>query len=242
VDPQPAVDRPGRVSARTLAAIDRDAVRDVTPIVLSLVPFAAIIGVAIGQGVVVHPALGLLAGPLLYAGSAQLAALTLLEGGAGLVSVIATVTIINARLSMYGAVLEPHFRAQPSWFRWLAPHFIVDQTSALALARDDLSDPGRFRRYWLTTGVLLGSGWTLVMGGAILLAPQVAAGSPLTFASAAVYIGLVVPRLRSPGARLPALLAAAVALAAAPLPNGLAPLLGALAGVTPALLRGRSGR
>ena len=63
--------------------IDHDALRDITPVVVSVVPFAAIIGVTIGQADRVPAWAALLAGPLLYAGSAQLAALTLLESGAG---------------------------------------------------------------------------------------------------------------------------------------------------------------
>jgi hypothetical protein len=42
--------------------------------------------------------------------------------------------------------LAAHLRHQPTWFRWLAPHFIVDQTTAVASARGALAAPARFRR------------------------------------------------------------------------------------------------
>jgi predicted branched-subunit amino acid permease len=219
--------------------LDRDALRDIAPVVVSVVPFAAIIGVTIAQSPVVPPWAGLLAGPALYAGSSQLAAVTLLDGGAGVATVLATVAIINARLSLYGAVMEPSFRPQPAWFRWLAPHFLVDQTYAIATVRKDLADPARFRRYWLTAGAVLGVGWTVAMSLALLLGPVIPADSPLTFAATAVFIGLLFPRLRARAARQPAAIAAVVTLLASPLPNGLGLLAGALAGVAPSLLRRR---
>jgi predicted branched-subunit amino acid permease len=228
-----------RLRLRGRGVLDRDGLRDITPVVVSVLPFAAIVGVTIAQSQVVPPWAGLLAGPAIYAGSSQLAALTLLEDGTGVATILATVAIINARLSMYGAAMEPRFRPQPAWFRWLAPHFLVDQTYAIATARTDLDDVDRFRRYWLTAGVVLGVGWTATMGLALLLGPVVPVDSPLTFSATAVFVGLLFPRLRARVARRPAAIAAAVALVASPLPHGLGLLAGVLAGVAPSLLRPR---
>lgn len=216
---------------------DPVAVRDILPVVLSVMPFAAVIGVTIAQAGRVPDWAGLLAGPLMYGGSAQLAAVSLLDAGAGLATVLSTVVVVNARLTMYGAGIEPRFRRQPWWFRWLGPHFLVDQTFAVALPRDDLDDPARFRRYWLTAGLVLGVGWTATMGAALLLGPAVPAGSALDVAAPALFVGLLVPMLRRPRARRAALVAAVVAVVAAPLPNGGGLLAGAVAGVVPALLR-----
>jgi predicted branched-subunit amino acid permease len=219
------------------STVDRDALGDILPIVLSVLPFAAIVGVTVGQSDAVPGWAGFLAGPLMYAGSSHLAAVILLQGGAGVTAILATVAIINARLIMYGAIVEPHFRSQPAWFRWLAPHFLVDQTYVIATARDDLNDPRRFRRYWMTAGIVLGIGWSGGIGLAMLLGPVVPTDSPLTFAATAVFIGLLVPRLRQRAAWSPAAIAAVVALLASPLPNSLGLIVGAVAGILPALLR-----
>lgn len=220
--------------------LDRDAARDVLPIVVNLLPFAAVIGVTIGRSDTVPVWAGLLAGPVMYAGSAQLAAITLLQGGAGAVTVLVAIVIINARLSLYSALMEPRFRSQPGWFRWLAPHFLVDQTYMIATARDDLSSPQRFRRYWGTAGVLLGLAWTGAMSLATVVGPIIPLDSPLTFAATAVFVGLLVPQLRERIARRPAFIAAVVALVAAPLPHGLGLLAGVTAGIAPTLLTSRS--
>ncbi len=230
----------GRRARGMHGVLDGDALRDILPIVLSVLPFAAIIGVTVGQSPAVPAWAGLLAGPAMYAGSSQLAAITLLQGGAGLFTVITTVVVINARLSLYGALVEPHFRSQPGWFRWLAPHFLVDQTYMIATARHDLDTHRRFRRYWMTAGIVLGAGWTAAMTVAVLLGPVIPVDSPLTFAATAVFVGLLVPQLRERIARRPAVIAGVVALVAAPLPNGLGLLVGVAAGITPTLLRPRS--
>jgi predicted branched-subunit amino acid permease len=231
-----------RAPSHVLARFDREALRDVAPVVASVAPFAVILGVTIGQLQTVPWWAALLGAPLLYAGSAHIAVLTLLEAGAGAATVVVAAAVVNARLAVYGAALEPRFRDQPGWFRWLAPHFIVDQTYAIATARPELTHPGRFRRYWMTAGIVLGIGWSGAMAAAVTLGPIVPVGPALTFASTAVFVGLLAPRLHDRTAWRPAAIAAVVALAAAPLPHGSGLLVATLAGVLPTLLRPRSTR
>ena len=52
-------------------------------------------------------------GLAIFAGTAQLSALSLLDSGAGPLAVLLSVAVINARLVMYAAALEPRFRNQP---------------------------------------------------------------------------------------------------------------------------------
>ena len=89
----------------------------------------------------------LIGGAAIYGGSAQLAAVTLLDRGLGLLAVVLTTAVVNARLLLYSAALGDRFRSQPRLFRWLAPHFIIDQTYLMALSRPTLEGTG-FRRYW----------------------------------------------------------------------------------------------
>ena len=231
------IETPAQSASGSERVLDRAAVRDIVPVVVSVLPFAAVIGVTIAQLDTVPAWAGLLSGPLFYAGTAQLAALTLFEGGAGVTAILGTVLIINARLLMYGAALEPLFRAQPTWFRWLAPHFLIDQTYAIAELRPELREPARFRRYWLTAGSVLAVGWTAAMAAAVLLGPLLPAASPLDFAATAMFVGLLVPRLRERAAWRPAFIAGTVGVLAAPLPNGSGLLIAAVAGLLPALLR-----
>ena len=222
---------------RPEGVLDRDALRDILPITVSVVPFALVIGVTIARATALADGIGLWSGFAYYSGSAQLASVTLVAAGGGIPLVVGTTAIINARLLMYGAALQPRFADQPRWFRWLAPHFLVDQTYAISAARPELDDPDRFRRYWLTAGAVLGTGWMVAMTTGVLAGPVLPPLSALDFAVPAVFVGLLVPRLHEAPARRPAAMAAIAAVLASPLPHGLGLLVGALAGLSPHLFR-----
>lgn len=223
----------------------RTAVRDLAPVVLGLTPFALLIGVtAVRSGVGAGP--GILSAPLLYGGSGQLTALTLMAGGAGLGAVLAAVSLVNARFLLYAAALEPHFRGQPRWFRWVAPHVVVDPTYAMVTRRRELSgsepsgidldDPVAFRRYWTAAGVGLGVVWTALTAVGALLAPVLPASTALDVAAPAMFLAMLVPQLRARTARVGAAVAGVTAALASSLPAGLGLLCGIAAGVIAASL------
>jgi predicted branched-subunit amino acid permease len=210
--------------------IELAAVRDIVPVAASVVPFALVIGSAMRE-IGVSGGVGVLGGGAMYSGSAHLAAVALLGAGAELLMILAAVAVINARLLVYGAALEPRFRTQPRWFRWLGPHFLVDQTYALATARDDLDEPDRFRRYWVVAGLVLGAFWIVAMAAGMGLGAAIPASSPLNFTATAVIIALLAPRLRARPQVLVAAVAAAVATTSSSLPNGLGLGVGLAAGI-----------
>ncbi|GAA4904060.1 putative branched-subunit amino acid permease [Actinomycetospora succinea] len=218
----------------------RTAVRDLAPVALGLVPFALLIGVtgarsAAGGGTAV------LSSVLLLGGSAQMTALTLLAGGAASGAVIATVAVVNARFLLYSAALEPHFRDQPTWFRWLAPHFVVDPTYAMVSRRlDALADPAAFRRYWLVGGGGLALAWIAMTAAGALLAPVLPASAALTVAAPAMFLAMLVPQLKQRTGRRAAAVAGVVAAVAATLPHGLGLLAAIVTGVLVTTLTDRS--
>jgi predicted branched-subunit amino acid permease len=190
--------------------IDVAALHDVGPVLLAIAPFAFFIGVQIDS--TPGNRAGSLAGSfLLYAGSAQVSALTLMTQGAGLAALLLTVALVNSRFMLYGAGLATRFVAQPRWFRLIAPHFVIDQTYALVTMRDDLGDRARFRRYWMTSGLTIGAVWVAVMTAGVLLGPVVPASAATTSVPVWVFVGLLVPALRSRADVVAALVAGAVA-------------------------------
>jgi predicted branched-subunit amino acid permease len=177
------------------AVAGRAAAADLAPVLPGLVPLGLVVGIAVA-GTDLGALLGVGGGLAIFAGTAQLTAVSLLDSGAGPLAVPLSVAVINTRLVMYAAALEPRFRNQPRWFRWLGPHFLVDQTFALATARADLDDPVRFRRYWLAMGGQLALAWAGLIGAGMAAGPAVAvAGPALLFTPAALFISLLVPRL-----------------------------------------------
>jgi predicted branched-subunit amino acid permease len=217
----------------------RAALRDLVPALIALAPLGVVVGVTV-RLTAVSTLVGVGSAPTVFAGTAQLSILTLLQSGAGVLTIVVSATLINARILLYAAVLEPDFRDQPGWFRWLGPHFLVDPTFALVTARHDLDSPERFRRYWVSMGALFVLAWTgLVAVGAVVGPGLAGIGPVLGFAPVAVFLPLLVPRLGNrPGlvAALAAGVVTGVASATGALPAGTPVLLGAMAGVLAAVV------
>ena len=209
------------------AVTDRRAVQDILPMAAAVTPLGIVVGATVATIGVPLP-IAAASSPLLYSGSAQLTYLSLAATGAGLLSIIGSLGLANARLLIYSAGLSSHFQGQPTWFRWLAPTFIVDQTFAIVTARTDLDDRRSFRRYWLTAGSLLGIVWVAASGVGALIGTWIADALPLEIAAPALFLGLLVPRVTDRRSLVVTLTAAAVAavtygpLGAAALPCAIA--------------------
>jgi predicted branched-subunit amino acid permease len=203
------------------------AVRDTLPVAASIAPMALVIGATAARAGV--PALAdMVAGALVFAGAAHFAALTIVAAGAGALTALATAVLINVRLLLYSASLQPRFGAQPRWFRWLGPALVIDQTYLMVTARDDLDDPVRFRRYWSCAGGLLLGFWVATIGVGSVLGPLLPTGIPLDAAAVAVLAGMLAPRLRT---LRTAAIALAALLAAVAVPGGIGLSVGIVAGV-----------
>ena len=200
------------------------AVRDTVPVAASIAPLALVIGATAARTGVPVPA-DMAGAAVIFAGAAHLAVLTTLAAGA--LTALAAAALINVRLLLYSASIEPRFRHQPRWFRWLGPALLIDQTYLLVTARDDLAEPARFRRYWLCAGGLLMGCWVATVALGSVLGPLLPEGVPLDAAAVAVLVGMLAPRVK---ALRPAAVAVTGLLAAALLPGGLGLLVGIVAG------------
>ena len=217
--------------------LDAGALRDIGPILLGLVPFAMVLGVTMSEAGV-STGVGLLGSFALYAGSAQLAALALMQSGAALGMILLSVVIINARLLLYGASLEPRFRHQPWWFKWLAPHFLIDQSYVVTFERVDLRDPARFRRYWLTVAFAITTVWLGTIGTTMVMGPVLPENLPLGFAPIAVFVSLLLPKLlKDSRAKRAALLATVGTVIAAIVWPGAELIVGISTGIGSELIR-----
>jgi predicted branched-subunit amino acid permease len=232
------LDRPPPVAQHARRGPDRDALRDIWPMALGVVPFGLLIGVTVGR-MHLGAALGLGSAALYFGGSGHLAALTMLAEGAGPLAVLATVAVVNCRLALYAAALAPRFADQPAWFRWLAPQVLVDQIHAVATARPDLAGAA-FRRYWATAGSAFALCWLGSNAAGVLLGPVLSEHSPLEIAVPAMFVGLLTPQLVRRPAAVAAGVGGTVAAVSSVLPQGTGLLLGALAGVVAGTLADRA--
>ena len=207
--------------------------RDILPLIVGAIPFGIIFGtLAIGAGLSGWQAMGM--SVLVFAGSAQFIAITLITGGVGAAVVLLTTFVVNLRHALYSASMQPFVRHLPS--RWRVPlaFWLTDEAFAVIqhrYARDDSSP----NKHWFFLGAALTMylSWQLATLAGIAFGqavPNVASWG-LDFAMIATFIGIAVPMMRTRPQVASALVAAVVALLTWELPYKLGLIAAALAGI-----------
>ncbi len=209
-----------------------DGARDMTPMVLGIVPFALAIGAAISTSTLT-PAQGLASGPVILAGSAQLATVQMLDAGTATVVVIVSALVINARILLYSVALAPWFRDQPLRRRLLLALPVIDQmhfTVGPRFQRGDLDSAGRVA-YYAGAGAWLVGAWLGTQALAIAVGARLPEGLGLELAAPLAMAGLLAKSTTSRPTVVAALVAGVLAVAAAGLPMHTSLLVATLVGI-----------
>src|SRR6476646_6712171 len=178
----------GAINDRPASAARTYAMRDTLAVASGMVAFGLMLGVTIST-LRSDPIAGLAGTFVVYGGSAQLTAVTLLHQGIAFPAAVLTAAIVNLRLLLYSAALGERFRRQPRLFRWLAPHLIIDQTYLMASGRPTLSD-AEFRRYWRWLGGTVLVIWFSSVATGIAIGPVMPKLPHLTLVATALFIGM----------------------------------------------------
>jgi predicted branched-subunit amino acid permease len=205
------------------------------PWLVGVVPFGLVIGLSAAQADIPTLA-GWLTGPLIYAGSSQVATIGMLDAGAAPVVIVVAALVINIRLILYSATMSRHWRGTSLRWRFVAAYFLVDPSFAVGLdgyARQ--LDRDRAHAHYLGGGVLLWVSWLAAIG----IGATVGAGLPtwldLEFVIPLYLVGVVVPKLADPVLRRTIFAAAAVAILSVSAPLHLGMVLAIAAGITAGL-------
>lgn len=217
-----------RVPNSTDPAITADAIRRAIPLFLPAIPFALVLGVAIGESAM-PTAVAWSTNLVVFAGAAQLATVSL-AATATWFTLVATAGVINLRHVMYSAALAPRFTEQPRWFRWVGPFFLIDQLFALVSARDDLS-ANEWRRSYLTTGIFFYSMWNVLVTFGLIAGSAIPTDWRLDVAPAVMFAGLVTLGITNRPGVVSAITGAGVCFIALEVPNNGGILIGAVSGV-----------
>lgn len=169
---------------------------------------------------------------LVFAGSAQLAAVGVVAEGGTAVAAVAAGLLLSARSLAFGVALAPVLRG-PMRRRLVDAHLMIDESAALAAAQHDPTAALRaYRLAGLAVLVLWNAG---TVAGWLLTGAIDVTATGLDAAIPAVFVALLAPRMHDDAARAAALAGAALALALTTLlPAGL-PILLASAGVVAGL-------
>ena len=228
----------------TTRSLMLEGARDMTPMVVGVLPFAVAIGAAIGASNLAR-ADGLLSGPAILAGSAQLTSVEMLDAGTAPLVVIFSALMINARLLIYGASLAPWFTGHARWTRLALAVPVVDQlhfTCTPRFERGDLDLRGR-TSYYVGAAVWLAGAFVTAQAATVVIGANAPDALGLEVAAPLALVGL----LAKSTVDRPSIIAAAVGFVVAVMAVGLpmhtsmviATLLGSAAGAASSARRGR---
>lgn len=206
-------------------------VRDGSPFLLVLAPFAALFGVvATEAGLSVVETMGF--SVLVIAGAAQFAALQLMVDHAPTLIVLATALAVNLRMAMYSAALVPHLGRAPLWKRAVVAYFLVDQSYAASMLeyerRPGLGLGEKLAYFFGAISPVCPMWYVFTLVGA-LLGEAIPESFALDFALPITFLALIAPMLKSAAHVAAAATSVGVALALAWMPAGTGLLLAAAA-------------
>ena len=207
--------------------------RDSIPMIVGILPFGLIYGaLASLAGLSLAQALGM--SLLVYAGSAQFIAISLLTLGSGTLVILLTTLVVNLRHVLYSAALQPYVGGLSQ--RWRVPlaFGLTDETFAVVqrryLARG-MSEHGQWYHAGVALPLYLSWVGSSLVGALFGQSVPNLAGWGLDFAMLATFIGIVVPALRNQPQIAAALVAGAVALLCHAWPYKLGLMAAALSGI-----------
>lgn len=164
-----------------------------------------------------------------FTGASQFTFVSVLGSGGTVLAALPPSLLLAARNGIYA--LSLHSVLPGGWRRALDAQLVIDESTAMALAQDE---PQAQRRAFMSTGLAVFVFWnagTLIgaLAGDVIADPR---DLGLDALFPAVFVALLAPQLRRPGAPLAAVVGALVALVLIPFtPAGFPPIAAAAAGV-----------
>jgi predicted branched-subunit amino acid permease len=209
-------------------------VRALLPILLGVVPFGLISGIAV-VATGIAPTSGLVMSLLVFSGAALIVALQLISTGAPAVVVLFSALVVNLRFMIYSASLAPLFRHLSRGRKSLLGYLLSDQAYAASITH--LRESGAPRAGWLHflgAGITMWVAWQVSVGLGLFLGARLPASWSLEFTIPLTFLALAVPAIKDRFTAAAAALAGITAVLAggAPFRTGLvlAALLGILLG------------
>lgn len=177
---------------------------------------------------------------LVYAGSAQLAALPLILANAPVMMVLLTALVLNLRFVIFSAGISPHVQHLPLGKRLLLGYLTTDFVFAISMSRWSQEPPeqrGSARQIWFFIGLIVSTWitWQSASLAGILLGTQIPERWGLDFLPILALLAVLVPMVNTLAARVGVGVASIFALLGAHLPLRLGLLLAVLVGVGAAM-------
>lgn len=192
--------------------------REMSGVSLGIAAWGLVTGVAMIKSGLALP-LAVLMSLVVFAGSAQLAALPLITGGAPIWVVWTTALCVNLRFVIFSAGWRPYFGHLRLWQRARLGYFTADLNYVIFMRRFPEPRPAPEQLPYFWGGVITNwSAWQLPSLAGILLADRIPTAWGLGFAGTLALLGLMFSLVSDRATLVAAAVAACAAIAAYALP------------------------
>jgi predicted branched-subunit amino acid permease len=214
----------------------REGLRACGPMTIGISAWGVVAGVAMVKSGLSIPT-AILMSLLVSAGSAQLAALPLIDSGAPMWVVWATAACVNLRFVVFSFQYRPYFAHLPRRRRVILSYFMGDTIFAVFLRRypEPRPEAGQLDFFWGATVINWGA-WQVAVITGIVLGDGIPQSWGLAFAGTMALLALTCTQLRTRSTWIAALVAACAAVAAYALPLRLNIVVAIAAAVTVGVL------
>ncbi|MEE8331375.1 MAG: AzlC family ABC transporter permease [Acidimicrobiia bacterium] len=215
----------------------RAGVLTIAPILIGVVPFGIIAGVAaVESGLSSLQAI--VFSPVVFAGASQLAAYELIGRDAAVVVIVATVVVINSRFVMYSASLAPHFVSATTPQKLATSYLLTDQAFAVWIIRYGREDESTELKlaYYFGAALALFVTWQSSTIVGVVLGSGIPPEWSLDFAIPLVFLALLFPAITDRATSVAAIVGGLTAVVAQPLAYNLGLPLAAVVGIATGLI------
>ena len=170
-------------------------IKDVSPLMIPVVPFGIIFGVlAIELGLNGYTTMGM--SIIIFGGASQIIFLQLFSAGASSLVILSSVGAVNSRHLLYGAVLSEHLSDLKLSWKIIISYFLVDQ--AFAVSNSYLKKNNDKNKYFhvFGAGVTCWTIWQITTFIGIILGSIIPEKLGLTFAIPLTFLSLLVNDFR----------------------------------------------
>jgi predicted branched-subunit amino acid permease len=209
--------------------------RDTLPILLGVVPFATICGVAaVSVGLTPFEAVGMTI--IVYAGASQLAVFQLMGAGSPWLIMAVTAWVINVRFTMYSAALAPFLQEEPLHRKAPFAYMLSDQAFGVTMSRFSNDMPSNPSWFFYGSAATVWLIWNLSATAGALLGTLVPESWGFDFAFPLSFMALMFAALKNRPGVWAALVGGITAVAAKGLPYNLGLVLAATLGIAAGVL------
>jgi predicted branched-subunit amino acid permease len=210
-------------------------VRALLPILLGVVPFGLISGIAVTQ-THIPPVSGFVMSLLVFSGAALIVALQLITTGAPAFVVLFSALVVNLRFMIYSASIAPYLKRLSFARKSLLAYLLSDQAYAASITHmSESSVPDMTWLHFLGSGLTMWLVWQISVGIGMLAGAQLPTSWSLEFTIPLTFLALAILAIKDRFTATAAVAAGIVAVLAnsAPFKLGLviAAIIGILAGM-----------